>query len=327
MGYLVGNMKKPLGFCDGNCSLLECYIRDVGSFQLIQASDEIALAKLIKKGISAQKELLKLCSAPNKKTAKGAQKQIAGNRVSTLEKSVKDGVQAREKMIKSNLRLVIKLAQEYASYGFPLIDMISEGNIGLTKAVDRFKPDKGAKLSTYASWWIRQSIRRLISSQSKAIRLPVHMTDKIAKLRRLTTQLKEEFGREPSDEELAEEMKVSCSKIALLRAAGLSPTSLNAPVGDSDGMELGEIICDESANQPDEWVERKELTQKMMLLLEQLDERERMILTLRYGLNGKKAMTLEEVGSKFNVTRERIRQLQETSLQKLNIAMDSALTN
>lgn len=224
---------------------------------------------------------------------------------------------ARAHMIQANLRLVVKIAQDYANYGMPIMDLISEGNIGLMKAVDRFDPEKGGKLSTYAAWWIKQSIKRALANQSKTIRLPVHMVDKIAKMRRIASMLTEALGREPSDEELAEEIGVPRRKLAMLRQAAQRPTSLDAPVNDGEATEYGEIIRDEHAVNPLDNLSDKNLHGELGGLLEMLDERERRIIDERFGLTGKKALTLEEVGREFGVTRERIRQLQNSALSKM----------
>lgn len=224
---------------------------------------------------------------------------------------------ARTLMIKANLRLVVKIAQGYTNYGLPLMDLISEGNIGLMKAVERFDPSKGGKLSTYGSWWIKQSIKRALANQSKTIRLPVHMVDKISKLRRISTMLTEAYGREPTDEELREETGISLKKLSLLKRASQRPTSLDAPVGDEDSSNYSEILGDERAEDPFEALSEKNMINQIDDLLEVLDERESKIIEARYGLGDKTAMTLEEVGREFGVTRERIRQLQNIALDKM----------
>ena len=231
---------------------------------------------------------------------------------------IKKGDQdARTRMIKANLRLVVKIAQDYSNYGLPLMDLISEGNIGLMKAVERFDPAKGGKLSTYGSWWIKQSMKRALANQSKTIRLPVHMVDKIAKLRRVMTLLAESYGREPTDEELCGETGMAPKKLSLLKRAAQRPTSLDSPVGDDERSSFAEIIGDEHAENPFEVLSDKNMLNQIDSLLEVLDERESKIIEARYGLCGKTAMTLEEVGSELKVTRERIRQLQNIALDKM----------
>ena len=224
---------------------------------------------------------------------------------------------ARDHMIKANLRLVVKIAQDYANYGLPLLDLISEGNIGLMKAVERFDPNKGGKLSTYAAWWIKQSIKRALANQSKTIRLPVHMVDKISKMRRVALKLQEMFGREPTDEELGEEMGMTASRVAQMRTAAIRPASLDAPIGDDDSNSFSEIIADENADTPYEKLEEQTVTRMLQEMVKTLDPREATILRYRFGLDGGNEKTLEEVGEKFGVTRERVRQIQNIALNKM----------
>lgn len=229
--------------------------------------------------------------------------------------------EAREHMIKANLRLVVKIAQDYANYGLPLVDLISEGNMGLMKAVERFDPEKGGKLSTYAAWWIKQSIKRALANQSKTIRLPVHMVDKIARMRRVSSSMTEELGREPTTEELADELGLPHRKVALLQRASQRPTSLDAPLGEDGSTSYAEIIGDEKAANPMELLDNSSLHNELDGLLDLLDEREHKIIDARFGLNGNTPMTLEEVGREFGVTRERIRQLQNLALKKMRGAL------
>lgn len=258
-------------------SALNLYLSEIAKTSLLTTEEEIELARRIKKGDR----------------------------------------QAREKMIKANLRLVVKIARDYENYGMPLLDLINEGNIGLMKGVERFDPTKGAKFSTYGAWWIKQSVKRALANQSKTIRLPVHVVDKVAHIRRASLKLQEIFGREPSDEELSEELGISRRRVAQYRAAAVAPTSLDASLGDDDSNRIADVVEDERAETPYQELEEKTNTQLVREMLEKLDERESTILALRFNLNGEREETLEEIGQRFGVTRERIRQIQEIALGKL----------
>ena len=222
-------------------------------------------------------------------------------------------------MIRSNLRLVVKIAHDYANLGLPLLDLISEGNIGLMKAVERFDPAKGGKLSTYAAWWIKQSIKRALANQSKTIRLPVHLVDKISKMRRVSLQMSEELGREPTDDELGEEIGIASGKVSQLKTVSIRPASLDAPISDDDSTEFGEIVGD--GTRTPFGAARQEPAQRVGGLLDVLDVAGTQNVFSRFGLDGGKPKTLEEVGKKFGVTRERIRQLQNIALSKLRRAL------
>jgi RNA polymerase primary sigma factor len=239
-----------------------------------------------------------------------------------LAERIKQGDQeARDHMIRANLRLVVKIAGDYSGYGVSTSDLVSEGNIGLMKAVDRFDPEKGGKFSTYGAWWIKASVKRALANQSKAIRLPVHMVDKIARIRRIASGLTEALGREPSDDELAAETGLPRHKVAMLKQAALRPTSLDAPVNAGEATEHGEIIVDEAASNPLDLLSDKDLHAQLDDLLATLDERERRIIDERFGLNGLKPMLLEDVGREFGVSRERIRQIQNSALVKMRRAL------
>jgi RNA polymerase primary sigma factor len=239
-----------------------------------------------------------------------------------LAGKIKEGDRnARALMISSNLRLVVTIAQDYANLGLPLLDVISEGNIGLMMAVDRFDPLKGAKLSTYAAWWIRQSIKRALSNQGKTIRLPVHLGEKIAKVRRVALYLSEELGREPTDDELGEEIGIASGKVSQLKAASIHPASLDAPISDDDLTEFGESVEDEDARTPFELLRDKDLHNDVDGLLGALNDREKKIISQRFGFDGGARKTLEEIGKKLGVSRERIRQLENIALSKLRRAL------
>jgi RNA polymerase primary sigma factor len=237
---------------------------------------------------------------------------------SDLAKRIKRGDhKAREHMIKANLRLVVKIAHDYDGLGLPLLDLISEGNIGLMNAVERFDPKKGAKMSTYASWWIKQAIRRALSNQSRTIRLPVHVADKMSRLKRLSHSLTDQLGREPTDVELANRFKVPTNKVAQLRMLGMRPASLDAPIGDDNDNRFSDIIEDEAALSPHELLRIKAMHEEIHQHVKNLTPREAEILTLRFGIDGRGSRTLETLGKKFKVTRERIRQIQDIALTKL----------
>src|SRR5450432_1175028 len=256
---------------------IKLYLREIGQVKLLTPDEEIQLAARIKKG--------------DKK--------------------------AREHMIKANLRLVVKIARDYEGIGLPLLDLISEGNIGLMKAVERFDPAKGGKLSTYGSWWIKQSIKRALANQSKTIRLPVHLVDKISKMRRTAMKLQEMLGHEPTDEELADEMGMTAARVAQMRMAAVRPASLDAPIGDDDSNNFSDVVQDENATSPYENLEDKTVVNMLQDMVKHLDDREATILRFRFGLDGGTEKTLEEVGVKFGVTRERVRQIQNLALKKL----------
>ncbi len=261
------------------------------------------------------------------RSAKHYLKEIAKVALLTPEEEVtlagriaKGDKEARDHMIRANLRLVVKIAYDYVSFGLPLLDLISEGNIGLIKAVERFDPTKGGKLGTYAAWWIKQAIKRALANQSKTIRLPVHMVDKIAKMRKMTNLLYDEFGRDPTDEEIAVNMGLTVNKVAHLKSVSVRPTSLDAPVGE-DNTEFGDLIGDEKAVTPFENLNAKSQTKDINTIIDRLDEREAQIIRMRFGLDGNASKTLEEVGVHFNITRERIRQLQNAALRKIKKMM------
>lgn len=256
---------------------VKLYLREIGQVKLLTPEQEIELAAKIQQGDRA----------------------------------------ARELMIKANLRLVVKIAHDYEGLGLPLLDLINEGNIGLMKAVERFDPAKGGKLSTYGAWWIKQSIKRALANQSKTIRLPVHLVDKISKMRRTAMKLQEVLGREPTDEELAEELGMTASRVGHLRTAAVRPASLDAPIGDDESNQFVEIVEDENADTPYEQLEEKTVTAMLQEMVRRLDPREATILQFRFGLDGGPEKTLEEVGERFGVTRERVRQIQNIALNKL----------
>lgn len=255
----------------------QLYLKEIGQTALLTIEEENALAARIKKGDKA----------------------------------------ARERMIKANLRLVVKIARDYEGYGVPLLDLISEGNIGLMKGVERFDPTKGAKLSTYSAWWIKQAIKRALANQGKTIRLPVHVVDKLFHIRRAEARLLEAFGREATDDEIAGELDTTPDKIRELRTASQRPASLEAPLGYDSDNKVADVVADENADDPYSELEGKANTAMLREVMKDLDPREVTILRYRFGLDGDDEKTLEEVGRKFGLTRERIRQIQEIALKKL----------
>lgn len=248
----------------------------------------------------------------------GLVKLLTPNEEITLARRIQRGDQrAREHMIKANLRLVVKIARNYAGLGLPLLDLINEGNLGLMKGVERFDPQKGAKLSTYASWWIKQYIKLALANQSKTIRLPVHVVDKIAHLRRAERRLREMLDRDPTDEELAHDLQISARRVELYRQASRAPVSLDAPMGDDESSRIADVVADPNAAAPFDQVIQETDTQLVREVMVTLTGRERAILELRFGLEDGTQRTLEDIGEHFGLTRERIRQIQEQALRKL----------
>ena len=228
---------------------------------------------------------------------------------------------ARQQMIQANLRLVVRIAKDYDNFGLSLMDLISEGNFGLIKAVERFDPDKGGKLSTYASWWIKQAIKRALATSGKTIRLPVHMVDRIAQMRRVTNQLTAEIGREPHNDEIAMAMEIPLAKVVHMKSVANRAASLDQPVGEEGDATLGDLVKDESERTPFETLRGKSDNDEIATMLAALEPREAEILTHRFGLNGESPLTLEEVGERFKLTRERVRQLQQSALMQLRRIM------
>jgi len=228
---------------------------------------------------------------------------------------------ARQQMIQANLRLVVRIAKDYDNFGLSLMDLISEGNFGLIKAVERFDPDKGGKLSTYASWWIKQAIKRALATSGKTIRLPVHMVDRIAQMRRVTNQLAAELGREPHNDEIAMAMEIPLAKVVHMKSVANRAASLDQPVGEEGDATLGDLVKDESERTPFETLRGKSDNDEIATMLAALEPREAEILTHRFGLNGESPLTLEEVGERFKLTRERVRQLQQSALMQLRRIM------
>ena len=268
---------EPVSREYGVRSPLEQYLREISEVPLLTPDEEVKLARRIQRG--------------DKK--------------------------AREHMIRANLRLCVKIARDYEHHGVPLLDLVNEGNIGLMKAVDYFDPTKGAKFSTYSSWWIKQAIKRAVANQSRTIRIPIHLRDRIAHFWRTHTRLQAELGREPSDEEIADEMNLPLNRIKKMRRAMLSTISLDAQLGDDDSSTVSEVVADDRSITAYQDLEHRTRTDLVRELLDRLNDRELTILRQRFGLEGGAEKTLEDVGQMFNLTRERIRQLQNIALGKL----------
>lgn len=268
---------------------VKMYLKEIGAIKLLNASQEVELAKLVEKGNS------ELATAEDREEAERAKKALSD----------------------ANLRLVVSIAKKYLGRGLQFLDLIQEGNLGLLKAVDKFDYTKGYKFSTYATWWIRQAITRAIADQARTIRVPVHMVETINKLNRISRQLLQEKGREATNEELAKAMGVSVSKIREVKKIAQDPISLETPIGEKEDSHLGDFIEDHEAIAPDDAAGSILLREQIDELLQELTDRERQVLELRFGLRDGRPRTLEEVGKYFNVTRERIRQIEGKALAKL----------
>ena len=282
---------------------LGMYLKEVGSVPLLKAEQEVALSKRIERGIHAREEL-----------AKGGldAKQVADHR--TL---IEDGWAAREHLLTANSRLVISVAKKYLGRGVPFSDLIQEGNIGLIRATKKFEYRRGLKFSTYATWWIRQAVTRAIADQGRTIRLPVHMGDQINRLLRTSHKLTQDLGRAPTDAELAEALELPREKIEDMKKVSQFPLSLETPTSEEDDSVLGDFIEDEEAEAPAEAANEVLMSQGLMEALEGLPPRESVVLQLRYGLVDGKAYTLQEVGQKLGVTRERARQIEAQGIRRL----------
>jgi RNA polymerase primary sigma factor len=261
---------------------LQLYLREIGQVKLLTPKEEITLARRIRRGDK----------------------------------------RAREQMITANLRLVVKIARDYEGLGLPLLDLINEGNIGLMKGVQRFDPRKGAKLSTYASLWIKQAIRRALSNQSKTIRLPVHVFDKMTHIRKAEVTLREMLDREPTDEEVADNLGLNARRIRQYREASRVPVSLDSPISTDDTTAISEIVADANASAPFDEIVKHNDNELVQEVLATLDARESRILAMRFGLDNGRPKTLEDVGKRLGVTRERIRQIQEQALQKMRVKIE-----
>ncbi len=269
------------------------YLREIGRVPLLSAEEEVRLAQRMERG-----KLERLKAFPNRRY-------------------VDDGEEAQRRLTEANLRLVVSVAKKYIGRGMSLLDLIQEGNIGLIRAVEKFDYTKGYKFSTYATWWIRQAITRAIADQARTIRIPVHMVETINRLIRISRRLLQDLGREPTSEEIAEQMEISAEKVREIIKVSQEPVSLETPIGEEDDSHLGDFIEDHTALAPADAASHQLLKEQVEDVLDSLTERERKVLQLRFGLDDGRSRTLEEVGKEFHVTRERIRQIEAKALRKL----------
>ena len=284
---------------------VKMYLKEIGKVNLLTPEEELSLAKRMADGETAKEQLEEIGEEIDEDTKKQIDLLIA------------DGEKAKKSLAEANLRLVVSIAKRYVGRGMLFLDLIQEGNLGLIKAVDKFDYTKGYKFSTYATWWIRQAITRAIADQARTIRIPVHMVETINKLVRVSRQLVQELGREPTPEELAKELNMPVDKVREISKISQEPGSLETPIGEEEDSHLGDFIPDEDAPAPSEAASFVLLKEQLGAVLETLSEREAKVLRLRFGLDDGRARTLEEVGKEFDVTRERIRQIEAKALRKL----------
>ena len=284
---------------------VKMYLKEIGKVNLLTPEEELSLAKRMADGETAKEQLEEIGEEIDEDTKKQIDLLIA------------DGEKAKKSLAEANLRLVVSIAKRYVGRGMLFLDLIQEGNLGLIKAVDKFDYTKGYKFSTYATWWIRQAITRAIADQARSIRIPVHMVETINKLVRVSRQLVQELGREPTPEELAKELNMPVDKVREISKISQEPVSLETPIGEEEDSHLGDFIPDEDAPAPSEAASFVLLKEQLGAVLETLSEREAKVLRLRFGLDDGRARTLEEVGKEFDVTRERIRQIEAKALRKL----------
>ena len=281
------------------------YLKEIGKVDLLTSDEEIALAQDMGLGAEAAATLAEAGDDLDEATR------------AELEKAVKKGERAKQRLAEANLRLVVSIAKRYVGRGMQFLDLIQEGNLGLIKAVEKFDYVKGFKFSTYATWWIRQAITRAIADQARTIRIPVHMVETINKLVRIQRQLLQELGREPTPEEIGEEMGLTAERVREIQKISQEPVSLETPIGEEEDSQLGDFIEDDAAVVPPDAASFSMLQEQLAKVLEGLAERERKVISLRFGLEDGHPRTLEEVGREFGVTRERIRQIESKTLAKL----------
>lgn len=292
------------------------YLKEIGKVPLLSADEEIELAQKMEAG-SVTVEKIPLLKERLAETGEEQEKEEIQAEIKALQLDVDRGSDAKKRLAEANLRLVVSIAKRYVGRGMLFLDLIQEGNLGLIKAVEKFDYRKGYKFSTYATWWIRQAITRAIADQARTIRIPVHMVETINKLIRVSRQLLQELGREPTPEEIAEEMKMPVERVREILKISQEPVSLETPIGEEEDSHLGDFIKDDNVPVPADAATFTLLKEQLEEVLGTLTEREQKVLTLRFGLEDGRARTLEEVGKEFNVTRERIRQIEAKALRKL----------
>jgi len=288
----------------GSSDVLPMYLKEIGRVALLTAADEVALAKAMERGKAAARSL----QSPG---------SLGAEEIAALEERVREGEQARRRLIEANLRLVVSVARRYVNRGIPLSDLVQEGNIGLLRAVDKFDYTRGFKFSTYATWWIRQSVTRAIADHARTIRIPVHMIETINKMARVQGSLQQQYGREPTAREIGEAMEIPPEKVREITKILPHSISLDTPVGEEQDALLGDLIEDEGALELEDVAARALLREQMAGALHSLTPRERRVLQLRFGLDGGQHRTLAEIGQELGVTRERIRQIEAKALRKL----------
>ena len=284
------------------------YLKEIGKVNLLSSDEEIELAQAMDAGNAAKEQLAEL---------QAAGEEIPAEVQSELDKAIKKGERAKQRLAEANLRLVVSIAKRYVGRGMQFLDLIQEGNLGLIKAVEKFDYTKGYKFSTYATWWIRQAITRAIADQARTIRIPVHMVETINKVIRVSRQLLQELGHDPTPEEIAEEMSMPVERVREILKIAQEPVSLETPIGEEEDSHLGDFIPDEDASEPAEAASFTLLKEQLVEVLSTLTPREEKVLKLRFGIEDGRTRTLEEVGKEFNVTRERIRQIEAKALRKL----------
>ncbi len=289
----------------GSDDTIGLYLKEMAHIPLLTSQEEIELAKRIERAREALNELSQ------------HEKSLNRERRSEMEELIRDGYLAREHLIKANTRLVVSIAKKYLGNGVPFLDLIQEGNLGLMRAVEKFEYQRGFRFSTYATWWIRQTITRAIADQGRTIRVPVYMTDRIRKMYRILYQMEQELGHPPSEEELANEMDLDPQKVKWMLRVSWTPVSLESPVGDDEDSEFGMFVEDKGSPSPAQAVYQDMLRERINEVLSSLSPREARILRLRFGLDCDRPYTLEEVGQKFGLTRERIRQIEGKALRRL----------